>query len=29
MNLNDPTLLRTDSYVNGAWTPPPGTGALP
>ena len=20
MNLNDPTLLRTDSYVNGAWT---------
>ena len=20
MNLNDPTLLRTDSYLNGAWT---------
>ena len=24
MNLNDPTLLRTDSYVNGAWTAAPG-----
>ena len=23
MNLNDPTLLRTDSYVNGAWTAAP------
>ena len=20
MNLNDPTLLRVDSYINGAWT---------
>ena len=20
MNLNDPSLLRVDSYVNGAWT---------
>ena len=24
MNLNDPTLLRSDSYVNGAWTAAPG-----
>ena len=24
MNLDDPTLLRTDSYVNGAWTAAPG-----
>ena len=24
MKLNDPTLLRTDSYVNGAWTAAPG-----
>ena len=24
MNLNDSTLLRTDSYVNGAWTAAPG-----
>ena len=24
MNLNDPTLLRNDSYVNGAWTAAPG-----
>ena len=23
MNLNDPTLLRTDSYINGAWTAAP------
>ena len=24
MNLKDPTLLRTDSYVNGTWTAAPG-----
>ena len=24
MNLDDQTLLRTDSYVNGAWTAAPG-----
>ncbi len=29
MNLTDPTLLRTDSYVNGAWTAAPGTSGLP
>ena len=29
MNLNDPTLLRTDSYVNGAWTKAEGDKRFP